>query len=296
MPFGYRRASSRRRRNADGQRGWVQEIGFSENRSSSGVVGYEGKGFGMAGGTETVRGDSAMGLAFAIMSTSIGDTGRPVGSSQTATTVEGGAYWREGNEGLNLGASVNGGWAFLQSHRDLLEQSGSDNATFFREAKASWNGAIASSELSIAYRASLGRFFVKPEAMAEYVLLYESGYTESGAGNAVDLSVNSKLNKEGLVQADTVFGASFGDAIRWTPSLTIGWRQIVTGGPSNTTAHFQGGQSFTLSPDFQDKGGLLARLGLRASGNFADFSANAGGVFRTGYDSVDARATARFLF
>jgi len=280
-----------------GGHGWVQEIGFSENRDSKDVVGYSGKGMGFAGGTEVVSGADTAGVAVAILTTAINDTGRPVGSSQTSSAVEGGVYWRRGGEGLNLSANVNGGFAFMQSHRVLLEQGGTDNATFLREAKASWDGAIVSASLTAAYKASFGRYFIEPQATAEYVMLYQTAYSETGGGDAVDLNVNSQLSQQGVVQGDVVFGASYGTAVHWTPEMTIGWRQIVAGGPANTVAHFNGGTSFSLSPQYQDlKSGLLARMGLRASGVYADFSANAGGVFGSDYNAVDARATARFLF
>jgi hypothetical protein len=71
---------------------------------------------------------------------------------------------------------------------------------------------------------------------------------------------------------------------------------VVYGGPGATTAHFVGGDNFTLNANFQDKGGLLARLGLRAGGQFADFTADAGGEWHGNFDSYDARALARFLF
>ena len=281
---------------ADGQRGWVQEIGVSDSRSSQDVVGYSGKGFGIAGGTENVSGSQAVGVAMAMVTAEVGDSDRPVGSSQSATVIEGGVYWRAGEDGLNVGAALNGGWAFLQSHRVLLEQSGTADASLYEQAKAHWNGGLVSASFNMAYKAVIGRYFFQPEANLQAVMLYETAYKENGAGAAVDLAVNSKLNEEGIAQGDMVMGATYGTATKWTPSVTVGWRQVVWGGPSDTTAHFQGGQSFTLSPDFTEKGGMLARLGLRATGAFADFSANAGGVFSTGYDAVDARATARFLF
>jgi hypothetical protein len=94
-----------------------------------------------------------------------------------------------------------------------------------------------------------------------------------------------------------VLGATFGDAIKYRPELMVGWRGVVYGGPGNTEAHFASGNTdFTLNPNFQDKGGLLARLGLRAGGPFADFTADAGGEWHGNFDSYDARALARFLF
>jgi hypothetical protein len=89
---------------------------------------------------------------------------------------------------------------------------------------------------------------------------------------------------------------NFGQSIVWRPEVTIGYRAVVYGGPAKTVANFEGGQTFTLLPQFTDKGGLLGRIGLRASGQYADFSADAGGEFRNDYETYDARAAARFLF
>ena len=100
---------------------------------------------------------------------------------------------------------------------------------------------------------------------------------------------------------DLVIGADMGGANHWRPELTLGWRQIVSGGAGDTTAHFlndggKPGASFTLSPQVQDRGSLLARIGIRAGGNFADFSADAGGELSQNYQVYNARAVARFLF
>ncbi|HEY2660370.1 MAG TPA: autotransporter outer membrane beta-barrel domain-containing protein [Caulobacteraceae bacterium] len=291
-------AESPAKMEADTNRGWVQEIGYVNNRNASDAAnGYNGKGFGLAGGIEHASERSAVGVAAAFISSSVHDLARSDGSSQGANAVEAGVYWRSGGpEGLNLGASVNGGVAVMESRRVLMDQSGTDAATLYRQAKGSWIGGLASASFSVSYKESFGRYYVKPEVLADYVMLYEQAYSEHGGGGAYDLTVGSKLSKEAIVQADMVLGATYGTATRWSPELTVGWRQSVYGGPADVTANFAGGQSFKLSPNYQDKGGLVARLGVRASGNFADFSANAGGVFRTGYDTYDARASARFLF
>lgn len=281
----------------DTTRGWVQEITYYNSRSDSSTInGYTGKGFGLAGGVERAAGHSAVGVAAAFVNSSIHDLARPDGSSNGADAIEAGVYWRAAAGGLNFAASANGGWSFEESRRTLLEQSGTDAATLYRLAKANWSGGIASASVSVSYKESFGRYYLKPEALADYVLLDEHGYTEHGGGDAFDLTINSKLNKEAIVQGDMVFGATYGTATRWSPELTVGYRDVVYGGPADTTAHFAGGPDFKLSPDYVQKGGVTGRIGVRASGNFADFNASAGGVFRSGYQTYDARAAARFLF
>ena len=119
----------------------------------------------------------------------------------------------------------------------------------------------------------------------------------SSSTQAVDLSVAQRLSQEASATVSVRAGGSFGRDFTWRPELEFGYREIMTGGPGDTTAKFvSGNTSFTLAPQLQDRGGLLARLGLRAGGQFADFSADAGGVFNKDYQTYDARAVARFLF
>jgi hypothetical protein len=285
-------------------RGWVQEIGYLANRDSSSLAnGYAAKGFGLAGGVEHARGDSAIGVAAAFITTAVDNATQTSDASLSTTVIEGGVYWRKGGEGLNMSASVNGGYVSLGSHRLLLDQSSAGAVTLLRDAESSWSGALGSAQFGISYQMTMGRFYMRPEASADFIALYETSHSEHGGGNpkgpgdGFDLGINSRFNKEAAVQADLVFGYSFGEALRWRPEMTIGYREIVYGGPASTTAHFlSGGSAFTLNPGIGDRGGLLARLGVRASGAYADITADAGGEFRNGYQTYDARAVARFLF
>ncbi|MDR3511854.1 MAG: hypothetical protein P4L73_09480 [Caulobacteraceae bacterium] len=283
---------------SDETRGWVQEIGFSNSRSASSLAnGYQAKGFGVAVGVEHAHGDSAIGLTGSVVSSGVEESTQAPDASLSVLAIEGGAYWRAGGEGLNVNASVNGGYVSLGSHRLLLNQTASGAVSLLRDAESQWSGAVASAQFGVAYQITKGRFYMRPEVNADYIALYETAHSERGGGQALDLAINSRLSQEGSVQADVVFGWNFGEALRWRPELTLGYREIVAGGAADTVARFlSGGGSFTLSPDNTDKGGLLARLGIRAGGTYADVTADAGGEFRNGYQTYDARAVARFLF
>jgi hypothetical protein len=282
----------------DETRGWVQEIGFDDSRSGNDVAnGYQARGFGVAAGAEQARGDSAIGVSAAIVSSGVNEATQAPDASLSVLAIEGGAYWRAGGEGLNASASINGGYVSLGSHRLLLNQTSTGEVSLLRDAESAWSGAVGSADFGIAYQMTFGRFYMRPELSADYIALYETAHSEAGGGPALDLAINSRMSKEGSAVGDVVFGWNFGDALIWRPELTLGWRQIITGGPDATVAKFlSGGQSFTLTPDLSDRGGLLARLGIRATGTYADVSADAGGEFRNGYQSYAARAVARFLF
>ncbi len=189
------------------------------------------------------------------------------------------------------------------SHRFLIDSANANDllATaagqiVSREAKASWLGGLVSANLGVAYQVNAGRFYFQPEVAADYVALFESSYHEHGGRSAFDLNVAPGTSSQADVQADIVLGMNFGQTLIWRPQLTFGYRAVVAGGPASTVASFQGGQSFTLNPQFSNKSGFLARIGLRASSQYADFSADAGGQFSSTYQTYNARAVARFLF
>jgi hypothetical protein len=263
--------------------------------------GYDASGFGLAGGVERDRGKGAIGLSAAFFSSGVGNDTQTSDASLSTVAIELGAYWRESFGGFNVNASVNGGYVSLGSHRLLLDQSAAGAVTLLRDAESQWNGAVASGQIGISYQATMGRFYMRPEASVDYIMLYETGHREHGGagatGDSLDLAIYSRTSTEASAQGDLVFGYTFGNAFQWRPEVLIGYRQIITGGPASTTAHFvSGGPLFTLAPDLTDRGGLLARLGVHAGSNYADLSADAGGEFRNGYQTYDARAVARFLF
>jgi len=282
----------------DEVRGWVQEIGYLDNRQTTATTnGYRGGGFGIIGGLEQARGDGAVGVAASFITDGVVDDSQGPGANVSSTALEAGVYWRDQWGGLSMHASFNGGYVYMSSDRLLFDENSTGTVNLFDEAKSQWNGATASAEWGASYQIPVGKFYVRPEVIADYVYLYESAYTEHGGGSEMDLAVAARSSGEGTVQGDLVFGADLGGVYHWRPEMTLGWREVLTGGPGNTTARFvSGGPSFTLSPQFQEKGSLIARFGLRAGGNFADFSADAGGELNNTYQVYDARAVARFLF
>lgn len=279
-------------------RGWVQEIGYLANRDDNAKSnGYQSQGFGIVGGIEHATGDSAVGVTAAFISNGVANNTESSDGQVSTDAFEVGAYWRAGGEGLQAHASVNGGYVALGSHRNVIEQTSTGSVTLQRNAESQWSGYIASANFGVGYQVTKGRLSFRPEVSVDYIGLFETRHSESGGGPAVDLAIRSRTSTEASAQADVVMGYTFGQGFRWTPQLTVGYRQIITGGPGSTTARFlSGSPAFTLNPDLTERGGLLARLGVRAAGQFADVTADAGGEFRDGYQTYDARARARFLF
>jgi hypothetical protein len=309
----------------DTTRGWVQEIGYAANENSSANGnGFLGEGFGVAGGVEAARGDSVVGVAAAFLSASVDNGGTAASSALGGSAVEAGVYVRAGGpEGLKFNADVNGGVAWFNSTRVLVQESEAtvttpattdpttgavtaakttttDTVSLWRQANSHWYGALMSADFGVSYQKDVGkRLYVRPEASVNYSLMYEAAHKETGGGDAFDLSLKARTSQQATVQAAMVIGAHLGDAFHWQPEVTIGWRQIVTGGPGATSGQFVNGgpaTSFTIPSNFNDKSGVVGRFGVHAGSAYADFSADAGGVFGNDYQTYDARAVARFLF
>ncbi len=284
----------------DEPHGWVEEIGYlADRQDTSSANGYRASGFGFIGGIEQSHGDSAVGVAAAFVTDGVVDDRQSASGVVATAGVEAGVYWREGDphDGLAMHASLNGGYLSLSNHRLLYDATYSGTVNLYRLAKSQWNGATASAEFGASYQIPIGRFYIRPEVIADYVYLYESGFSEHGGGPSEDLAVASRSSAEGSAVGDIVIGEDLGGVYHWRPEMTLGWRQVFSGGPGDTTARFiSGGPSFTLSPKFDDKGSLVARFGVRAGGQYADFSADAGGQLNNTYQVYNARAVARFLF
>jgi hypothetical protein len=292
----------------DQTRGWVQEIGFLTHQGDADSAGYDAGGFGVAAGAEEAHGNGVVGVSGSFLSTEVTDAGQSSYGHMAGSALEAGVYWRSNGSGINANASLDGGYAWFDSQRQILDVGPNPaslnnpnvpatTATLQRTATAKWGGGIIAAQFGLNAPIEFGHFYLRPEASADYIALFEEGYTEKGGGSAFDLVVAPRTSQQASAQVDLVLGATFGDTIRYRPELMVGWRSVVYGGPGATNARFvSGNTNFALNANFQDKGGLLGRLGLRAGGQFADFTADAGGEWHGSFDSYDARALARFLF
>ena len=109
-----------------------------------------------------------------------------------------------------------------------------------------------------------GTLFVRPTVTFDYIRLKEDGYTDSGGGAGLDLTVDDRTSDELGLNAGVALGIDFIGNRRYDRNwfrieTEGGWRQIVGGELGATTAHFAGGSDFTLTPD-QTANGWYAKL------------------------------------
>lgn len=281
-------------------RSWLQEIGSGVKQESATELNYRTTGFGLAGGYEVPIGDGsgAAGISAAYLSSDVRNQDRSIGTSLNVNSVLVGGYWRDRRGALMFDASLNGGYVWIDSTRQVIDQTAAGVRTVQRDALADWSGFVGTGRAGVAYDYKVGAFYVRPDAFVDYVYLREGAYSETGGGAAIDLAVESRSSYQAGAEAGITLGARFGRAFRWGPEIRLGYRTIFAGGLSETTARFVNlpGQPFALSSVEQDDGRVMVQAALRGSGAYSNFALEAGGEIGDLYEAYMARLIVRFLF
>ena len=145
-----------------------------------------------------------------------------------------------------------------------------------------------------------GTLFVRPTVTFDYIRLKEDGYTDSGGGAGLDLTVNDRTSDELGLNAGVALGIDFIGNRRYDRNwfrieTEGGWRQIVGGALGATTAHFAGGSDFTLTPD-QTANGWYAKLRVMGGTEGFSMGGEVSAEDRTDHTAFGVRGTLRMGF
>ncbi|MDI1296414.1 MAG: autotransporter domain-containing protein, partial [bacterium] len=233
-------------RTKDGRLGfWLQQVAFGSSKSVGDTASYDINGWGVGAGAEYLTNLGAFGgsLAYIHGSDSAGSANNAVDSDQ----FELAAHWR-------------GDWGPLQSfarisaaHINFNGTRHFENGDVTRTANGDWTGKLYSATAGASYELRFNRLSLRPAIGIDYYRLKESGYSESGGGDAFDLTVLGRTSDELTANGTVTAGYDFGSLKRedgWMRvELEGGRRQIVGGSLGDTVAYFKGGDAFTLVPD-----------------------------------------------
>ena len=285
------------------RRSWLQEVGFStrnKGTTSASDVPYDSSGFGVAGGVEDpMRNGIVRGLAASFISSDVDNANRRGFSRLTASALLGSIYWRDQmSNGLTLDASLTGGYTWFDSDRHVIDTDSTGARILQRQAGGKWSGAVAAGRLGAVYEIPMGgRFYARPDAVLDYVYLYEDGYKEHGGGTAVDLAVDHRTSYEAAAEAGLTVGARFGRAFRWGPELRVGYRTNLAEGLSETSARFlAGGSPFVLRALGVDRSRLVVRAAIRGGSRYAHVALEGTGDIGDVYTAYEGRLVVRFIF
>jgi hypothetical protein len=275
---------------SSGTGAWAQEVVFNMQRDRSDALGYKSQGFGFAAGYDLQGEANALGANVSFVTADVKDRGATAGEETSMNLIGAGLYWRV--DGGPLQAAVRGGfgYAFLDGDRRLV---GDDLNV---RAKGSWNAWMVDAYAGVSYEVQVGSLYARPELSASYLRLAEDGYTEKGDNAGFNLTVDKRTADMLTGEALLAIGWKFGDEVYFAPEIKGGYRAKLAGGPGKTTARFEGGQDFTLSPEDAFKGGAVVRAGIRGGAARVLYAVNGGATIDDDYKEYDVRATVRFQF
>ena len=236
---------------------WLQEINFYADKDRGEAYGFRSEGFGIAGGVERGTGLGAFGLNFALTSSDLEDPESAGEENFAAQLLEFGVYWRAQGTRWQVWTRAAGGYASFDSVRQIVATG------INRRNESSWNGYSIALAGGVAYDYQVGRWSIRPEAIVEYFRLSEDAHEETGGGAGFDLALD---DREGHIFSSTAaitIGAGFGENNWLRPEIRLGWRQIFSHDPGDTTARFvSGGSPFALSGDSLEGGGPIVGFRL----------------------------------
>jgi len=243
---------------------WTQQVAWASSKAIGATSDYHLGGWGAAVGGEAGLGKmGGVGVSLAYL------TGRDTKGDNDLIShqYEAGLYWRGQWGGLTSFARVTAAHVKFDGKRQFSGTA--DGVTITREAKSDWNGNVYSAAAGASYDLKMGRFSVRPSVTLEHYKLSEKAFDETGGGDAFDLHVDKRDSDE--TAADSlvalgydVFGADRTGSNKWMRvELEGGYRSILSGSLGDTTAHFEDGESFTLTPEKRTSGWLA---GLRVLG------------------------------
>lgn len=243
-----------------------QQIAWGGSKDVGDTAAYDIGGWGAIGGIERGLGGAGhlgISLAYASGRNSNGDNDNEVLLGQ----YELGAHWR---------GRFGGFAAYLRGAVAKVDFDGQRRLyadDFDRIARASWGGVLYSASAGLSYDLALGsRLRLRPQGSIDYYRLNEDSWTDTGGGEAFDLTVEERVSDEVAANALLALGYELGsldpDGTWLRLELEGGRREIVGGEIGETIAYFADGDAFTLAPDIRNSG-WLGRV--RLSGGVEQF-------------------------
>ena len=278
---------------------WVQEtnLGLFANGQAD-DPGYKGWSLGAVAGYEIPRTPlGILGVTFGASTNQIYPDNVDAAENLHATLADIGVYWRMTHGAFSANARVSGSYARVTSDR-VIEVLGADGLAVGRIANGHWNAFGVDARAMASYEGRFGRnYYVRPQAVLDYVRFVEGSYTESGGGEGMDLAVNSRTSSRLSAFAGVAVGALYGPDRSWGPEALVGYKAVANEVLGNTTAKFvAGGDSFTLRSDDISGSGAVVHLSVKGENGSGGFAVETGAEARDGLNIYDLRLTGHVQF
>ena len=238
---------------------WFGQVAWGSSKSIGDTAGYTIGGWGASGGAELATKLGRFGLSLAYLWGK--DDDKATDNTVSANQYSLAAHWRFEADGLQVAAR--GSYAHISFNGERFFRFGEGSDAIDRTITGDWNGRLFSAAANASQHLWSGSFFIRPSAGVEYYRLSEDAYQEEGGGSALDLSVDERTSDELAVDALLAAGFELGARQPEQGYLRFeaeaGRRQIVGGSLGETSARFEDGDTFTLTPEDR-KSGWVGRL------------------------------------
>jgi len=268
--------------------------GWGSQKDQGETAAYDQSGLGFAAGAEIATGLGRFGgtITYLWNRHDTGDT-----SAVHSGTYEVAAHWVGKWGGLQTFARAGIGMVDFDGTRHFDAKLGEEVVS--RDIEREWDGTVTSFMAGASFEGGSQFFFFRPAVSVDYVRLKEDGYTDTG-GEGLNLTVAERTSDEFAVNGGLTLGVDFkGMRARDRTWFRIegegGWREIVGGSLGDTTAHFEGGDPFTLQAE-QGANGWFARLRALGGDEAFTISGEAGAEERHDDVGFTLRGTIRMGF
>ncbi|MFZ2996774.1 beta strand repeat-containing protein [Sphingobium sp.] len=277
-------------RTKDGRLGfWLQQVAFGSAKSVGDTASYDVNGWGAGGGVEYLSDFGAFGGSLAYIH---GNDSSGSNNAVDSDQYELAAHWRGQWGGLLAFARVSAATINFDGSRHF------DNGTITRTATGNWSGTLYSATAGASYQMQMGRFSLRPAAGIDYYRLKEGGYSETGGGDAFNLTVLDRTSDETTANGTLTAGYDFGSLNKedgWVRlELEGGRRQIIGGSLGDTIASFKGGESFTLVSE-ERTNGWTGRARLYGGTDTFRVGGEFGAEEQQNHVAISFRATVNFV-
>ena len=266
---------------------WAQQVAWGSSKSIGSTASYDLTGWGAAVGFERGIGPAgAAGISAAYLTGTDSWGNNELMSKQ----VEGSVYWR-GSFGPVHGFA-RAGAAIINFDGMRVFTGTVGDSTVTRTAEGDWDGRLYSAVAGLSHLTRMGRFSLRPSAVIEHYSLTEKGYTESGGGEAFDLTVRKRTSDETAATAMIGLGYDLlsleADQAWMRVELEGGRREILSGSLGQTVASYGSDDPFTLTPE-ERTSGWRAAFRAMGGGTGISVSGEVNGEEQQGEASIGAR-------
>lgn len=251
---------------------WLEPVFWRSSRDGGNTSGYRINGWGLSGGLAWQTTIGEVGVSYAWLNSAVKNSGGV--STLKVGQHDFGAFWNTHSGPFMAWARVGVSKISVKSSRTYTGTI--DDTDFTYGADGKWSGWMGSAQGGASWRYEVSRrFSLKPKLELSQVYLHEGGYAETADSDAIALTV-AKRNSS-MFSATPSLSAAYSVGMlskNWQPltfQLEAGRRNVIAGHRGDTTAYFNGGDSydagdpFTIAADAL-KGAWIAEASMLAGG------------------------------